>query len=176
MKGRLLIVLALVVLQACDAPWAGPALPAAGQWISFRTVSSEGPIAVKSGIFAANSISALEAAVATSGYTLKQACPPPCWRVFQGDQPGHLYVAVAIIEDRCDTTVKEGAAIAGRMLYFVHWISDRNGSRCDAAIAHQWRLLSVSRQNLPASGTLTVRLQLQGYYGSRTLESAVELS
>ncbi len=172
----LVVVVALALAQACDAPWAGPSLPAGGHWVSFASVPSEGPIAVRDGIFAATSTTALEAAVGASGYTIKGACRQPCWRVYNADQPGLLYLAVVTTEDRCDTTVKEAAAVSGRTLYFIHWIGDPNGSRCDAALAARWRVLSVSLRDLPGPGTLTVRLQLRGYYGDSAVESQVELT
>jgi hypothetical protein len=176
MKGLVLII-SILLLQGCDAPWAGPTLPAGGQWVSFTTVSSEGPpVVIRDGIIAATSTAEAEAAVVTSGATFHQTCPSPCWRIVQADEPGHVYLAVAILPDGCDHDVKEGAAIAGRMLYFIHWVSAPNGSRCDAAQAARWRLLSVSRRDLPNSGTLTVRLQMQGYYGTSAIETEVELT
>src|SRR6266478_3448148 len=60
-----LAVLALVFLQACDAPWAGPSLPDGGRWVSFTTVSYEGPVVDSAGILAATSTFELEASVIT---------------------------------------------------------------------------------------------------------------
>jgi hypothetical protein len=176
-------VLALGTTIACDAPWAGPTLPAAGHWVAFSTVSYDGPIVVASGIRAATSTAELEAAVVAfetsrhPGYKLDQACPSSCWRHVRPDELGHVYLAVATLPYGCDTTDKEGAAIAGRTLYLIHWTSSPSGSRCDAAQASRWRLLSVSRRDLPGAGTLTVRLQLQGSNAnSNAAESQVELT
>jgi hypothetical protein len=178
------IVLALSLAQACDAPWAGPTLLAGGHWLSFTTVSSEGPRVVTNAILAANSTAELESAVLASetsrhpGYRLDQSCPAPCWGQLQADKPELLYLAVATMPDGCgDTTVKERAAIAGRMLYFIHWVGARSGTRCLAAEDARWRLLSVSRRDLPGAGTLTVRLQLQGSNPNPNVaESQVELT
>jgi hypothetical protein len=177
----LLIVLAMTLAQACDTPWAGPTLPVGGRWIGFTGVSSEGPIVVSAGILAAPSTAELEAAVVAfetsrhPGYRLEQACPPPCWRLVQADRPGVLYLAVATVADNCDTPIKEGAAIAGRTIYFIHWVGSPSGSRCDAAQSSRWRLLSVSRRDLPGAGTLTVRLQMQGA-AQGSFESQVALT
>lgn len=166
---RLAVLLALVLVQACDAPWAGPTLPDGGHWVSFNTISYEGPRVITNDIFAASTTAELESAVLAfetsrhPGYRLDQACPAPCWGPVPASQPGLLYLAVATMADGCgDTRVKEGAAMAGRTLYFIHWVGVRSGSRCLAAQDARWRLLSVSTRDLPGSGTLTVRLQLQG--------------
>src|SRR6266699_296725 len=166
---RLAVLLALVLVQACDAPWAGPTLPDGGHWVSFNPISYEGPRVITNDIFAASTTAELESAVLAfetsrhPGYRLDQACPAPCWGPVPASQPGLLYLAVATMADGCgDTRVKEGAAMAGRTLYFIHWVGVRSGSRCLAAQDARWRLLSVSTRDLPGSGTLTVRLQLQG--------------
>jgi hypothetical protein len=80
--------------------------------------------------------------------------------------------------DGCsDTTIKERAAIAGRTLYFIHWVGARSGKSCLVAEEARWRLLSVSRRDLPGPGILTVRLQLQGSRpDANAAESQVELS
>jgi hypothetical protein len=165
----LVTALALALTLACDAPWAGPTLPAGGHWLTFTTVSSDGPRVVANDILVANSTAELESAVLAfetsrhPGYRLDQACPAPCWGHLQADKPGFLYLAVATTPDGCgDTVIKERAAIAGHTLYFIHWVGARSGTRCLAAEDARWRLLSVSRRDLPAAGTSTVRLQLQG--------------
>jgi hypothetical protein len=162
-------VLALGTTVACDAPWVGPTLPAGGSWLSFSTVSSEGPRVVTNAILAANSTAELESGVLASetgrqpGYRLDQSCPAPCWGQVHADKPGLLYLAVATMPDACgDTTIKERAAIAGRTLYFIHWVGARSGTRCLAAEDARWRLLTVSRRDLPVAGIVTVRLQQQG--------------
>ncbi len=181
MRKWLLIVLVMSLAQACDAPWAGPTLPAAGHWVSFTTVSNEGPVAVSNGILAATSMTGVEADVVAfetgrhPGYRLDQACPAPCWRLVHADEPGLLYVAVATLPDGCDTSVKEGAAIAGHMLFLIHWVSAPSSTRCDAFPQPRWRLISVSRRDLPGAGTLTIRLQFQGSEEG-SAESQVDLS
>jgi hypothetical protein len=176
-------VLALGTTVACDAPWAGPTLPAGGHWVTFSTLSCEGPMVVASGILAATSTEELEAAVVAfetsrhAGYRLGQACPTPCWRLVRPDDSGLLYLAVATLSTGCATTVKEGTAIAGRLLYLIHWVSSPSETRCDAAQASRWRLLAVSRRELPGAGTFTVRLQLQGSSpNSNAAESHVQLT
>jgi hypothetical protein len=172
----LVIVLALTVAQACDLPGAGPTLPAGAHWVSFAIVPSEGPILVREGIFAAASPAELETAAARTGQTLKQPCPTTCWHLYHAAQPGLLYVAVGTWPDGCDHDVKESGAMAGRTLYFIHWVGGSNGTRCgDAEQAPRWRLVSVSRRDLPGAGTLTVRLQLQGTEQGGA-ESQVELT
>jgi len=169
---------------ACDAPWAGPTLPAGGHWLSFTTISDLGPRVVTDAILAANSTAELESGVLASetsrqpGYRLDQSCPAPCWGQLQADKPGLLYLAVATMPDACgDTSIKERAAIAGRTFYFIHWVGARSGTRCLAAEDARWRLLSVSRRDLPGAGTLTVRLQLQGSNpDANAAKSQVELS
>jgi hypothetical protein len=137
--------------------------------LNFSTVSFKGPRVVTNAILAASSTAELESGVLASetsrqpGYRLDQSCPAPCWGQLQADKAGLLYLAVATMPDGCsNTTIKERAAIAGRTLYFIHWVGARSGTRCDAAEDARWRLLSVSRRDLPAAGTLTVRLQQQG--------------
>ncbi len=162
-------VLALGTTIACDAPSAGPTLPAGASWLSFSTVSSEGPRVVTNAILAASSTAELESGVLASetsrqpGYRLDQSCPAPCWGPLPADKAGLLYLAVATKPDGCsDTAIKERAAIAGRTLYFIHWVGARSGTRCDAAVDARWRLLSVSRRDLPGAGIMAIRLQLQG--------------
>src|SRR5260370_9866402 len=92
----LVIVLAFTVAQACDLPGAGPTLPAGGRWVTFATVPGEGPLVVREGIFAVASTAELETAAASLGYAPKQPCSTTCWRLYQADQPGRLYVAVAM--------------------------------------------------------------------------------
>jgi hypothetical protein len=180
----LVIALALALTPACDAPWAGPTLPAGGDWLTFTTVSFDGPRVATNDILVASSTAELESSVLAfetnrpPGYHLDQSCPTPCWGQQQADKPGLLYLAVATMPDGCgDTTIKERAAIAGRTLYFVHWVGARSGSRCFAAEDARWRLISVSRRDLPGPGTLTVRLQLQGSNPNpNAAESEVELT
>jgi hypothetical protein len=80
--------------------------------------------------------------------------------------------------DACgDTTIKERTAIVGHTLYFIHWVAARSGTRCLAAEYPRWRLLSVSKRDLPGAGILTVRLQLQGSNpDANAAEGKVELS
>jgi hypothetical protein len=80
--------------------------------------------------------------------------------------------------DGCgDTPIKERAAIVRHTLYFIRWIGARSGTRCLAAEDARWRLLSVSRRDLPGAGILTVRLQLQGSSpDANAAESQVQMS
>jgi len=152
--------------------------------LTFTIVSSEGPRVAADDILVANSTAELESSVLAfetnrhPGYRLDQACLAPCWGQLQADKLGLLYLAVATMPDGCgDTRIKERVALVGRTLYFIHWVGARSGSRCDAAEDARWRLLSVSRRDLPGAGTFTVRLQLQGSNpNSNAAESQVELT
>lgn len=178
----LVIVLAVTMAQGCDSLGAGPTLPTGGRWVSFSTVSAEGPFVVAEGIVAATSMAEVEADVVAfetrgrPGFSPDQACPATCWRPVRADEPGLLYLAVATFPSGCDLTVTEGVAIAGSTLYFIHWVGGPNGSRCDTIAGGRWRLVSVSLRDLPGAGPLTVRLQLQGSDGTSNVgESQVEV-
>lgn len=170
----LVVVMALTMAQACDLRGVGPALPAGGRWVSFNTVSSEGPLVYGAAILAAPSTAEVEAAVVTfetnghAGYRLDQACPAPCWRLVRAEEPDRLYLAVATFILRCDTTVKEGVAISGRTLYLIQWVSAakriqmrrRSYAAVEAPLGLETRS-SRRRDAHPSSAVAIKRLQLQ---------------
>lgn len=180
-------ILTLGITLACDAPWSGPSLPAGGHWVSYATLSYEGPPVYRDGIVAAESIADLKMKVVSldlsgrPGLTKDQVCPTEgqynsCWPR-QTEQPGYLYIAVPPGPGGCDNTVKEAAAIGGRTFYLIAWVGGPNGSHCDAGPPPPtWRLLSVSKRDLPGPGMLRLRLQEQGYYGASEVDGQVELT
>jgi hypothetical protein len=180
-----LIVLAVAIVSACDAPLSGPTVPAGGHSLSLTTLDGygRGPFANGEDIVASTSLDSLRAEVVsrTVRQTQRaedQVCiepqPDPCWRRQVG-QSGRLYVAV-ITFPVCNADTKEAAAISGRTLYFIRWIGNPKGV-CNAAMkVPNWRLFSASRADLPSSGTLTVRLQLQGANDRVAAETQVELT
>lgn len=182
---RFLIILAITITTACDAPLAGPTVPSGGHSLSLTALASYGlgPFANVEDIVASTSLDALRAEVIarTTSHTQRteaQICAPappdPCWRR-QVNQPGRLYLAV-ITFYVCNADTKEAAAISGRTLFFIRWIGQPKGV-CNAAMAiPNWRLFSASRADLPRSGTLTVRLQLQGATDRVAAESQVDLT
>jgi hypothetical protein len=183
---RFLIILAITIVSACDAPLAGPTVPSGGHSLSLTTLASYGlgPFANGEDIAASTSLDALRAEVVarTMSHTQSteaQVCaqaPPldPCWHQ-QVNRPGRLYLAV-ITFYACNADTKEAAAISGRTLFFIRWIGKPRGV-CNAAMAvPNWRLFSASRADLPSSGTLTVRLQLQGATDRVAAETQVELT
>ena len=169
MMKRLLIVLALVMLPACDAPWAGPTLPDGSTRLSLTLVTNEGPIGMSPNILASTSLSQLRTEVISlpsgTNRTEAELCQgysgsDPCWNR-QVDRPGRLYLAV-ITTPQCTSPTKDASAIAGHTLYYIQWVGHAQRT-CGAAQAWpSWILFSASRSDLPSSGTLTVRLQFQG--------------
>src|SRR6266571_2400529 len=124
-----LLLLVLVAVCACDAPWDGPGLPSGAQTVSYTTLSELGPTATHEDILASTSLADLRTRVLASTSTFTeggQLCSAsfndadPCWMSL-ADQPGRLYVAVATFET-CYRTIKEAAAVKGRTLYLIHWI------------------------------------------------------
>jgi len=176
----MVIVLALTVAQACDPPWAGPTLPDGSGPLNLTLLSVQGPIGIGPNIMASTSLASLRAKViSTADRTQPQLCqaylndPDPCWTQ-QVDRQGRLYIAV-ITNPECTNPTKEVAATSGYTVYFIHWAGNAQRT-CSAAMAlPHWRLYSASRGDLPSSGTLTVRLQLQGTERGGA-ESQVELS
>ena|ERR1700686_51034 len=183
---RFLIILAITIVSACDAPLTGPTVPSGGHSLSLTALASYGlgPFANDEDIVASTSLDALRAEVIarTVSHTQRteaQVCAPaqppdPCWRQ-QVNRTGRLYLAV-ITFNECNADTKEAAAISGRTLFFIRWIGNPKGV-CNAAMAApNWRLFSASRAELPSSGTLTVRLQLQGATDRVAAESQVDLT
>jgi hypothetical protein len=177
------IILVVALAQACDPPWAGPSLPDGSRPLNLTQLSFKGPIGIGPNIMTSTSLTTLRAevtaAIPGTNRTQLQFCqaylndPDPCWTQ-QVDRPGRLYIAV-ITNPECTSPTKEASAISEHTVYFIHWAGNAQGT-CSAAMAHpQWRLYSVSRGDLPSSGTLTVRLQLQGTEQGGA-ESQVDLS
>jgi hypothetical protein len=178
------IFLVVALAQACDPPWAGPTLPDGSRPLNLTLLSAQGPI-VGSGpnTMASTSLASLRAKVISTANGTKRTqpelCqaylndPDPCWTQ-QVDRQGRLFIAV-ITNPECTNPTKEAAATSGHTVYFIHWAGNAQRT-CSAAMAlPNWRLYSASRGDLPSSGTLTVRLQLQGTEQGRA-ESQVELS
>lgn len=162
----------IVGLVACDPPWAGPSFPDGAQSLNLSYVTVRGPIDVGPGVVAAISLAAVRDGVISHAMRVHEseqtvcalnpydAAADPCWR-HMSDQPGYVYIAV-ITNPECTNPVKEAAALGGHTLYFIHWVGNPQGT-CSAALARpSWRLYTAPRRDFPASGTLTVRLELQG--------------
>ena len=177
-----LVIFGAVLLTACDAPWAGPSLPAGSHTLNPVQVSLQGPFGLGPDIVAATTLSAMRDLVLAhgrdhgSGLPSCQAepnWPDPCWTQ-QPDLRGRVYIAV-VINYECTSATKEATALAGHTLYFIHWIG-KPGGVCNASMAEpNWRLYAASRSDLPSSGTLTVRLELQGDQ-QQDIDSQVALS
>jgi hypothetical protein len=185
-RRRLLIVLAVTILNACDAPLAGPTVPDGGHSLSLTTLATygQGPFDNGQDIVASTSLETVRADVISltmtqTHRTEAQLCTQDvhrdlCWRQ-QIDRPGRLYLAV-ITFYQCNADTKEAAAISGRTLYFIRWIGNAKGACNASMMLPNWRLFSASRADLPSSGTLTVRLQLQGATDRVAAETQVELT
>lgn len=182
----LVVVIVLTLTQACDLPGAGPTLPDGGHWVNFTRLSGVGPPVGHEGILAATSIEELRKAVVAyeiSGnprLTADRLCPPQensCWREESGN-PAVLYLAVGAPDAPCDSDVKEAAALSARTFYFIEWMSGPNGTHCGDAgpPPPRWWLFAVSRRDLPSTGTLTVRLQVQSDRTYDVAESQVVLT
>jgi hypothetical protein len=168
---RFVIVLAIVLLQGCDAPWAGPTLPDGSHALNLTELSVRGPFDLGPGIIASTSLAQVRDQVISHAMgirrrTVEETCqkyqtvPDPCWAQ-QVDRPGHVYVAV-IINYECTSSSKDASAVGGHTLYYIHWVGNPQGV-CSASMAQpNWRLYSASRSDLPSSGILTVRLVFQG--------------
>jgi hypothetical protein len=137
------------------------------------------------GILAATSIEKVRKAVidyeirGDPRLTADRICPPQgnsCWRE-NSDDPGVVYLAVASPGGPCDADIKDAAALSTRTLYYIEWMSGPNGAHCGDAGPPPpvWWLLSVSRRDLPTTGTLTVRLQVQSDRDHTTVNVAESL-
>ena len=168
----LLALVMIAALPACDVPWAGPGVPGGAQALDIVQLDYRGPIGIDFGpdIAASPSLTGLRQQVISKAMGHRPASdsvctpdnsrPDPCWTQ-QPDVAGRLYVAV-VTTPECNRAVKESAALGGHTLYFLHWIG-KPDRVCNMAMARpSWRLFYVARKDLPASGTLTVRLQYQG--------------
>ncbi|HYR47233.1 MAG TPA: hypothetical protein VER07_00485 [Candidatus Polarisedimenticolia bacterium] len=177
------MLLLLVAVCACDAPWDGPGLPAGAITVGYTTLSELGPPAIGEDILASTSLADLRTQVLASRSTFIGAGQPCrsfvndadlCWMNI-GDQPGRLYVAVATFET-CYRTVKEAAAVKGQELYFIHWVG-KSQRGCNLALAMpHWRLIFVRRDSLPRSGLLTVDLQIQEDGGTQDISTETDLA
>ncbi|TME58356.1 MAG: hypothetical protein E6I58_03180 [Chloroflexi bacterium] len=168
---RFVIVIAMVLVQGCDAPWAGPTLPDGSHALNLTELSVRGPFDVAPAIIASTSLvevrdQVIAHAVGIRRRTPGEVCqayetvPDPCWAQ-QVDQAGHVYVAV-IINYECTSSTKDASAAGGHTLYYIHWVGSPQGV-CNASMAQpMWRLYSASRSDLPSSGMLRVRLVFQG--------------
>ena len=167
LTSRSLIVIAIICTQACDAPWAGPSVPDGSRAVNLVLLNGQGPFdMVGPAILASTSVSELSDQVIARARAQLLSCASnqyrqdPCWKQ-QADVPGRVYVAV-ITANECNRAVKESTVLSQHTLYFIHWIGNPQGV-CNAAMRQpNWRLFYVSRSSMPNSGTLTVRLQLQG--------------
>ena len=166
---RFLVVVALIGMAACDAPWSGPTLPDGAHEISLRQLSVQGgPFDLAPDIAASTSLSDVRQQVIAHAirarFDEQHVCLPAatglCWGQFSQEQ-GVVYVAV-ITNYECTSAVKERTAVGGQTLYFIHWVGNPQGV-CNASMAvPSWRLYSASRHDLPGTGTLKVRFELQG--------------
>jgi hypothetical protein len=173
-------MLALAGLQACNAPWAGPSLPAGTHWVNFTLETSDGPTARGHGILAATSLSTLRSDVLAVARLGNDECRPlpnqstydPCW--FQVlERPGVLYLAVAT-DSECTRPTNDNIALGTDVLYFVHWIGDSQGVCNMAMAAPHYRLYAVPQP--PGSGLLSVQLLAEESSGTTVLaETTVSL-
>jgi hypothetical protein len=85
----------------------------------------------------------------------------PCWERLP-IRSDRLYVAV-VTQPVCGAASNDDAGVSGHTLHFIHWVGSpdcRMGA--GALAAPTWSLFSLSRSDLPGSGTLVARLELQG--------------
>ncbi len=177
------LLLLLVAICACDAPWDGPVIPANAQTVGYTTLSELGPPATGQDILASTSLADLRTHVLASRSTFTQGGQPcrafvndedPCWMNIV-DEPGRLYVAVATFE-QCYRTIKEIAAVKAQTLYLLHWIGKPQRA-CNLALAMpSWRLIYVRRGSLPHSGLLTLDLQIQEDGGTQDVTTETDLT
>jgi hypothetical protein len=178
---HLFIVLAVAALAACGAPaqpGGGPTLPNGARPLALKQLSLLGPTDAGPDIIASTSLAQVrDGVIAHSRYdrmcTLGAGPGDRCWSQVP-DEPGHVYVAV-ITAVECTRPTKEATGIGGSTLYFIHWIGPSQGVCNMAMVQASWRLFSVSRGDLPKSGTLTVRLEFQGS-DSSAVETQVPLT
>jgi hypothetical protein len=177
------MLLLLVAVCACDAPWDGPGLPAGALTVGYTMLSELGPTAIGEDILASTSLAGLRTQVLASRSTFTGAEQPcrafvndadPCWMNI-ADQPGRLYVAVSTFET-CYRTVKEAAAVKGQTLYFIHWIGKFQRGCSWAQGMPRWRLIYLRRDSLPRSGPQTVDLQIQEDGGTQDISTETDLT
>lgn len=169
---RLFVVVTTILLAGCDAPWAGPSLPNGAYNVNLIELSRQGPFGfgdpdIAAGTTLAQVRDQVLAQAAANGRSAQSTCqaepdwPDPCW-MRQAETGGRVYVAV-IINYECNANSKDTTALSGRTLYLIHWVGNPGGPNGACTVARpNWRLYAASRRDLPNSGTLTVRLELQG--------------
>lgn len=165
----LALVIAVAAVCACGSmppvPAGGPKLPAGAHPLTLKQLSALGPNDVGPDIIASTSLSQVRSAVVAHArfdrFCAESAGPADrCWGNVP-DSPGQIYIAV-ITNSECTSPVSEMTGISASTVYFIHWIG-KSQRVCNMAMAlAMWRLYSVARSDLPRSGSLTVRLEIQG--------------
>lgn len=160
------LAVGLIVLGACDAPWAGPVLPDGTHQVDL-TMVAEGPPGQPPDIVASTSLEVVRQTVIAREIGFACASPrnypdaDPCWQRLPG-RNDRIYLAV-VTTNECAAAIKEEAWVGGRTLHFIHWVGNPSCPPGAGALASpSWRLFSVSRSDLPPSGTLVALLELQG--------------
>ncbi|HEY6874862.1 MAG TPA: hypothetical protein VI384_00730 [Candidatus Dormibacteraeota bacterium] len=164
MKGALL-ALVVVAVAACSTSVVlplqpGPVIPNGAHSIdvTFRGAGAYG-CGVAPSIVAGPSLEDVKIPVIQR---CRSQCITPglaCWAQLP-DQPDDFYFAVYTVNE-CARPVRELAAVRGSTLYFIHFIGKPAGV-CDAALMQPaYRLFTSTRSVLPASGKVTVELQVE---------------
>lgn len=169
----------LLTVAACSTPTLvppGPVMPNGAHPVdvTFRGVGPYGCGAAPS-IVAGPSLDAVKIPVLER---CRSQCLTPglaCWAQLP-DQPDDFYFAVYTANE-CNRPVQESAAVRGSTLYFIHFIGKPTGV-CNAAMMQPaYRLFTSTRSVLPASGLVTVELQIQDVTsGTVTYDAEANLS
>jgi hypothetical protein len=180
MKG-VAVLIAVVALTACGSapsPGAsgGATLPDGVHALELTRINAVGPNDVGPDIVASTSLGQVREAVLThlkAKATQLCASATDCWQSV-AEAPDSVYIAV-ITNYECTSPTAEATGLGGNTLYFIHWIGKAQRV-CNAMMAlATWRLYSAPRGDLPKSGMLTVRLELQGTQ-SDVVDSQVPLA
>ena len=176
MKGALVAL--LLAVAACTTPTLvppGPVIPNGAHPVDveFRGAGPYGCGAAPS-IVAGPSLDDVKIPVIER---CRSQCLTPglaCWAQLP-NQPDDLYFAVYTVNE-CNRPVQEVTAVGGSTLYFIHFIGKATGV-CDAAMQlPAYRLFTAPRSVLPASGKVTVELQVQDVVsGTSTYDAQVSL-
>jgi len=175
--GLSLCLLALIASASCDAPWAGPSLPADAHWVGY-TVAAMGPIGCGMGnsIVASTTLDDLRQKVITA-CPRRSACAEPAQSCWQGlaERPGNVYLAV-LLTPTCTQPTKQDIAESATAIYFIEWVGHAQGV-CNMSLAlPPYRLYIVPRSGLHA-GIVSVELQVQTEgQGTTVVDTRVELS
>jgi hypothetical protein len=175
--GLAVCVVAVLGSAACDAPWAGPSLPADAHWVTY-TDAGFGPVGCGPGnsIIAATTLDDLRQRV-IAACPRRAGCSEPAGSCLQGlaDQSGSVYLAV-LLTPYCTQPTKQSIAESATAIYFVEWVGHPQGV-CNLMLAQPpYRFYVVPRSGLPA-GPVKVELQIQTEgQGTTVIESQVELS